>query len=172
MGALGTDTAEVLEIKTISFTVTRHIRPKKRCSKCAVIVQAPAPARPIEESFAGASLLALVPRSKYFRPEREWPSGYFTHGTRAPLQGTHNNTTERCVHGIAVGKKNYLFFGPDTGGERAANYAERPHSRGYFPGVFHRLIRHSLITSPASTKRRGHDYCHIYQEAEALAPPP
>ena len=65
LGLLGTDTAEVLEVKTITFTVTRHIRPKKRCSKCAVIVQAPAPARPIEKSFAGASLLALVLSWKY-----------------------------------------------------------------------------------------------------------
>jgi transposase len=65
LGALGTDTAEMLEVKTITFTVTRHIRPKKRCSKCAVIVQAPAPSRPIEKSFAGASVLALVLSWKY-----------------------------------------------------------------------------------------------------------
>jgi len=60
LGLLGTDTAEVLEVKTVTFTVTRHIRPKKRCSSCSVIVQAPAPSRPIEKSFAGASLLALI----------------------------------------------------------------------------------------------------------------
>jgi len=48
LGLLGTDTAEVLEIKTVTFTVTRHIRPKKRCSSCSVIVQAPAPSRPKE----------------------------------------------------------------------------------------------------------------------------
>jgi transposase len=57
---LGKDEAEVLEVKTVTFTVTRHIRPKKRCVKCATIVQAPAPSRPIPKSFAGASLLALV----------------------------------------------------------------------------------------------------------------
>lgn len=49
-----TDEAEVLEVKTVTFTVTRHIRPKKRCMKCATIVQAPAPSRPIPKSFAGA----------------------------------------------------------------------------------------------------------------------
>ena len=65
LGALGIDTAEMLEVQTITFTVTRHIRPKKRCSKCSVIVQAPAPPRPIEKSFAGASLLALVLSWKY-----------------------------------------------------------------------------------------------------------
>ena len=34
LGILSSDTAEVLEAKTITFTVTRHIRPKKRCSAC------------------------------------------------------------------------------------------------------------------------------------------
>jgi transposase len=65
LGVLSSDTAEVLEAKTITFTVTRHIRPKKRCSACSTIVQAPAPARPIEKSFAGASLLALILSWKY-----------------------------------------------------------------------------------------------------------
>jgi len=60
LGELGTDEAEVLEAKTVTFTVKRYIRPKKRCLKCAGIVQAPAPSRPIEKSFAGASLLALI----------------------------------------------------------------------------------------------------------------
>ena len=68
-GALSTlgkpDEAEVLEVKTVTFTVTKHVRPKKRCSKCSTIVQAPAPSRPIEKSFAGASLLALVLVWKY-----------------------------------------------------------------------------------------------------------
>ena len=59
------DESEVLEAKTVTFTVTRHIRPKKRCCRCARIVQAPAPSRPIEKSFAGASLLALVLSWKY-----------------------------------------------------------------------------------------------------------
>jgi transposase len=65
LGLLGSDTAEVLDVKSITFTVTRHIRPKRRCSTCSTIVQAPAPSRPIEKSFAGASLLALVLSWKY-----------------------------------------------------------------------------------------------------------
>jgi transposase len=59
------DVAEVAEVKTVTFTVTKHIRPKKRCCKCPRIVQAPAPPRPIEKSFAGASLLSLVLTWKY-----------------------------------------------------------------------------------------------------------
>ncbi|MGF1627279.1 MAG: transposase [Alphaproteobacteria bacterium] len=31
-----------------------------------------------------------------------------------------NNTAERALRGIALGRKNYLFAGSDTGGERAA----------------------------------------------------
>ncbi len=66
LSALGkADESEVLEVKTVTFKVTRHIRPKKRCSKCSTIVQAPAPSRPIERSFAGASLLALILTWKY-----------------------------------------------------------------------------------------------------------
>jgi transposase len=59
------DVAEVIETKTVSFTVTRHIRPKKRCGRCSTIVQAPAPPRPLPRSFAGASFLALTLVWKY-----------------------------------------------------------------------------------------------------------
>ena len=59
------DVSEQLEVRTVTFTVTRHIRPKKRCRKCRNIVQAPAPSRPIEKSFAGATLLALILVWKY-----------------------------------------------------------------------------------------------------------
>lgn len=59
------DEAEVLEVKTVTFTVRRQIRPKKRCGKCSSIFQAPAPTRPIPKSFAGASLLGLILSWKY-----------------------------------------------------------------------------------------------------------
>lgn len=66
MTALGEpDEAEVLEVKTLTFTVKRHIRPKSRCVNCATIAQAPAPSRPLDRSYAGASLLALVLVWKY-----------------------------------------------------------------------------------------------------------
>ena len=51
---LGTpDEAEVLNVKTVTFTVTRHIRPKKRCAKCSCIVQAPAPLPPDRTQLCG-----------------------------------------------------------------------------------------------------------------------
>jgi transposase len=31
-----------------------------------------------------------------------------------------NNAAERCLRGVAMGRKNYLFAGSDAGGERAA----------------------------------------------------
>lgn len=31
-----------------------------------------------------------------------------------------NNTAERALRGVALGRKNYLFLGSDKGGERAA----------------------------------------------------
>ena len=62
---LGTDTSEVLEAVPVTFTVTRYIRPKRSCRRCAHIEQASAPSRPIEKSFAGASTLALVLNWKY-----------------------------------------------------------------------------------------------------------
>jgi len=65
LGRLGTDETEILEAKTVTFTVRRQVRPKKRCVKCATIVQAPVPSRPIPKSFAGPSLLALVLTWKY-----------------------------------------------------------------------------------------------------------
>ena len=66
MSELGApDVAEVIETKTVSFTVKRHIRPKMRCCKCSTVVQAPAPSRPLQRSFAGASFLALILVWKY-----------------------------------------------------------------------------------------------------------
>jgi transposase len=32
----------------------------------------------------------------------------------------HNNIAERALRGVAIGRKNYLHLGSDTGGERAA----------------------------------------------------
>lgn len=40
--------------------------------------------------------------------------------SRPPYQGTHNNTAERALRGVALGRGNFLFMGADAGGERAA----------------------------------------------------
>jgi len=62
---LGEDVSEILEQVPARFKVIRHVRPKMSCVRCQTIVQAPAPARPIERGVAGPGLLAHVLVSKY-----------------------------------------------------------------------------------------------------------
>ena len=57
--------SEILEQVPARFKVIRHVRPKMSCVRCQTIVQAPAPARPIERGVAGPGLLAHVLVSKY-----------------------------------------------------------------------------------------------------------
>jgi transposase len=63
--ALGEDVSEMLEYIPEHWKVIRHLRPKYSCSACQKIVQASAPSRPIERSYAGPGLLAHVVVAKY-----------------------------------------------------------------------------------------------------------
>jgi transposase len=62
---LGEDVSEILERVPASYKVIRHVRLKMACTKCDVIVESPAPSRPIERGLAGPGLLAHVLVSKY-----------------------------------------------------------------------------------------------------------
>lgn len=62
---LGEDVSEILERVPAQFKVVRHVRVKLSCARCQSIVQAPAPARPIERGLPGPGLLAYVLMSKY-----------------------------------------------------------------------------------------------------------
>jgi transposase len=62
---LGEDVSEILEYIPASFKVIRHVRTKLSCTGCDVIVQAPAPSRPIDRGMAGPGLLAHVLISKF-----------------------------------------------------------------------------------------------------------
>jgi transposase len=62
---LGDDVAEQLEYVPASFRVIRHVRPKMACACCDVIIQAPAPSRPIERGIAGPGLLAHILVAKF-----------------------------------------------------------------------------------------------------------
>src|ERR1700733_11355886 len=62
---LGEDVSEILERVPPTYKVIRHVRLKMACTKCDVIVEAPAPSRPIERGLAGPALLAHVLVSKY-----------------------------------------------------------------------------------------------------------
>jgi transposase len=62
---LGEDVAEQLEFVRAQSRVIRHRRPKKACSCCDSIVQAPAPTRPIDRGIPGPALLAHIAVSKF-----------------------------------------------------------------------------------------------------------
>jgi transposase len=62
---LGEDTSEVLEYVPEHWKVIKHVRPKYSCGACQQIVQASAPSRPIDRSYAGPGLLAHTLVSKY-----------------------------------------------------------------------------------------------------------
>ena len=62
---LGDDVSEMLELEPVRFKVIRQVRPKLACAGCDTIVQASAPARPIERGMAGPGLLAHVLVGKY-----------------------------------------------------------------------------------------------------------
>jgi transposase len=61
----GEDVSEQLERIPASFKVIRHVRPKFACAGCESVVEAPAPARPIDRGLPGPDLLAHVLVSKY-----------------------------------------------------------------------------------------------------------
>jgi transposase len=61
----GEDVSEQLERIPATFKVIRHVRPKFACAGCERVVEAPAPARPIDRGLPGPGLLAHVLVSKY-----------------------------------------------------------------------------------------------------------
>ena len=63
--ALGEDVSEQLDFIDAAFKVIRHIRRKKACACCDMIVQASAPSRPIERGIAAPGLLAHILISKF-----------------------------------------------------------------------------------------------------------
>jgi len=65
MKKLGEDISEMLEYVPASFTVLRHVRPRLCCAGCEIVVQAPAPSRPIARGLAGPGLLAHVLTAKF-----------------------------------------------------------------------------------------------------------
>jgi len=66
------------------------------------------------------AIRCLLTRPECLRLERELPSRTFTGEDHVPSQGTHNNAAERSLRAVALGRKNFLFAGSDSGGERAA----------------------------------------------------
>jgi len=65
MRRVGEDAADMLEWIPGRFKVLRHVRPKYCCAACQILVQAPAPSRPIARSFAGPAFISHVLVSKF-----------------------------------------------------------------------------------------------------------
>ncbi len=61
----GEDVSEQLERIPATYKVIQHVRPKFACAACEQVVEAPAPARPIDHGLPGPSLLAHVLVSKF-----------------------------------------------------------------------------------------------------------
>jgi transposase len=61
----GEDVSEQLERIPATYKVIQHVRPKFACPGCERVVEAPAPARPIEHGLPGPGLLAHVLVSKF-----------------------------------------------------------------------------------------------------------
>ena len=61
----GGDVSEQLEPIPATYMLIRHVRPKFACAGCERVVEAPAPARPIERCLPGLNLLAHVLVSKF-----------------------------------------------------------------------------------------------------------
>ena len=63
-----------------------------------------------------------------------------------------NNAAERALRGVSLGRKNFLFFGSDAGGERAAaiySLVETAKLNGldpeaYLREVFERIAEHPI----------------------------
>jgi len=69
-----------------------------------------------------------------------------------PLQGTHNNAAERALRAVAIGRKNYLFFGSDVGGETAAvlyTFTQTCQALGVEPWRYLRDVLGRLPSHPA-----------------------
>lgn len=62
---MGETVSEQPESINTAFKIIETVRPKLACSRCDVIVQAPLPAKPVEGSRVGSSLLARILVGKY-----------------------------------------------------------------------------------------------------------
>ncbi|MDQ0627628.1 UNVERIFIED_ORG: transposase IS166 family protein [Pantoea agglomerans] len=65
LSALGCDVSEQLELISSAFKVIETQRPKLACCSCDHIVQAAMSSKPIERSYAGPGLLALINTAKF-----------------------------------------------------------------------------------------------------------
>jgi transposase len=96
---------------------------------------------------------SILPKSK-FRTALGYYSGlipYLKNYTLRPFARLDNNVAERAIRPLTVGRKNWLFFGSESGGEAGAillSFVQtcrglKINPRQYLEDVFRRLMGHS-----------------------------
>ncbi|EEH4119060.1 IS66 family transposase [Salmonella enterica subsp. enterica] len=71
----------------------------------------------MEEKVAGASRKDRLPAAFWYLLNRKEALAYFCEDGLAEID---NNAAERALRSVCLGKKNWLFFGNDHGGDRGA----------------------------------------------------
>jgi transposase len=95
----------------------------------------------------------LLPQSK-FREALGYFCGlipYLKNYTKHPFARLENNVAERAIRPLTIGRKNWLFFGSEDGGEAGAillSFVQtcrglKIHPREYLEDVFRRIMGHS-----------------------------
>lgn len=117
MVKIGEERGEWVEYTPGSLVRKVVIRPKYARADGQGVVIAPLPARPLDKSIAGASLLAHVEVEKfvYHQPfYRQLQRFSRQYGWKL------RSTTENKIRPLALGRKNYLFAGSHSGAQRMA----------------------------------------------------
>jgi IS66 C-terminal element/Transposase IS66 family len=98
------------------------------------------------------------------------PARVCTGEENAPYQGTHNSAAERALRAVALGRKNCLFAGSDSGGERAAALYSLIGSatlNGLDPELYLRTVLAQIADYPVS---QIHDLLPLEPGALASSP--
>jgi transposase len=116
------------------------------------------PAGPMLESLHGwlQSTLAVVSRKSEIAAAIRYAPGRWRALLRYSEDGTieiDNNAAERALRAVALGRKNYLFAGSDSGGERAAaiyRLIATAKLNGIDPEAYLRLVLENIADHPIS----------------------
>jgi transposase len=115
-------------------------------------------ARPLLESLHQwlQSTLALVSRKSEIAAAIRYALGRWRALLRYSEDGRieiDNNAAERALRAVALGRKNYLFAGSDSGGERAASIYSligTAKLNGIDPEAYLRLVLQNIADQPIS----------------------
>lgn len=108
---------------SVAHVATAHccfVRSGKRDSRQAARTEARNPSA-TKFTFVGIAACVVRENAGYLVPEVRYGSwtALLRYGENGHIE-MDNNTAERALRAVALGRKNYLFAGSDVGGERAA----------------------------------------------------